>query len=137
MRPRSLSVSAFGAASLGAFGLVCLEGETIRRIVDYLLVAVWAELFLFPWGFVPITVVTVAAFAFSAAAAAVAAATLGECCMSIAFCAMTSNTCLHCSTRVSWRSVRGSKAGGMGVHVVASEANVSRAAVSDSSLLSM
>ena len=82
MRPRSLSVSAFGAASLGAFGLVCLEGETIRRIVDYLLVAVWAELFLFPWGFVPITVVTVAAFAYAfaaAAASALVAAALEEC----------------------------------------------------------
>ena len=48
--------------------------------------AVWAEFFLLPWGFVPITVVAAAAFSFAAAAAfafafaaAVAAATLGEC----------------------------------------------------------
>ena len=79
MGPRSLSVSAFGPPSLGAFVLVGLEGETIRRIMDDFLVAVRAEFFLFPWGFVPITAVTVIAFAFSAATA-IAAATLGECC---------------------------------------------------------
>ena len=81
LRPQSLSVSAFGAPSLRAFGLVCLEGETIRGIVDDLLVALWAQLFLFPWGFVPITVVAIAAFAFVAAAAgapAMVTATLGE-----------------------------------------------------------
>ncbi len=77
--PRSLSVSAFGPPSLGAFVLVGLEGEKIRGIVDDFLVAVRAELFLFPWGFVPNTVVAVIAFAFSAATA-IAAATLGECC---------------------------------------------------------
>jgi hypothetical protein len=37
--------------------------------VGDLLVAVRAEFFLFPWGFVPITVVTATAFAFAAAAA--------------------------------------------------------------------
>jgi hypothetical protein len=47
----------------------CLEGETIRGVMGNLLVAVRAEFFLFPWGFVPITVVTAAAFAVAAAAA--------------------------------------------------------------------
>jgi hypothetical protein len=45
--------------------------------VDDLLVAVWAEFFLFPWGFALITVAADSAFAF-AFAAAVATATLGE-----------------------------------------------------------
>ena len=79
MGPRSLSVSAFGPPTLGAFVLVGLEGETIRGIVDDFLAAVRAEFFLSSWGFVLITVVAVVAFAFSATAA-VAAATLGECC---------------------------------------------------------
>ena len=79
MGPRSLSVSAFGAPSLGVFVLVGLKGETIRGIVDNFLAAVRTACFLLPWGFVPITVVVVVAFACSAAAA-VAAATLGECC---------------------------------------------------------
>ena len=78
MGPRSLSVSPFGPPTLGTFVLDGLEGETLRGIVDDFLVAVRAEFFLFPWGFVPITVVAVVAFAFSAAAA-VAATTLGEC----------------------------------------------------------
>ncbi len=47
----------------------CLEGETIRGVVGNLLVAVRAEFFLFPWGFVPITGVTATAFAFAVAAA--------------------------------------------------------------------
>jgi hypothetical protein len=46
--------------------------------VDNLLVAVWAEFFLFPWGFVLITVAAASAFSFAVAAAA-ATATLGEC----------------------------------------------------------
>jgi hypothetical protein len=37
-------------------------------VMGNLLVAVRAEFFLFPWGFVPITVVTATAFAFAAAA---------------------------------------------------------------------
>ena len=74
MGPRSLSVFAFDAPSLGAFVLVCFKGETICGIVDNLLVAVWAEFFLFPWGFVLITVAAASSFAF-----AFAAATLGEC----------------------------------------------------------
>jgi len=38
--------------------------------MDDLLVALWAQLFLFPWGFVPSSVVAIAAFAVVATAAA-------------------------------------------------------------------
>ncbi len=57
--------------------------------------------------------------------------------MSFVFCAMTSNTCLRCSTSLVCRSVRGSKTGGTGERVVASVAQCSLAAASDSSRLSM
>ncbi len=72
----------FGAPSLGAFVLVLFKGETLRGIVDDHLLAVGAEFFLFPWGFVPTAVVADAAYASAAAAAPTVAtiATLGECC---------------------------------------------------------
>ncbi len=85
-----------------------------------------------------ITVVTAATFAFAAAApTVVTTTTLGECAMSFAFYAMTSDTCLRCLASLVWRSVRGSKANGTGVRLVASEANCSLAAAGDSSRLSM
>ena len=90
----------FGAPSCGVFVLVCLKEETHRRIMDNHLVAVGAELFLFPWGFVLTAVVAAAAFASAASAAltVAASATLGEsAARSVSFCAMTSNTSLCCS----------------------------------------
>ena len=41
--------------------------------------------------------------------------------MIFAFCVMISDTCLRCSARASWRSVRGSKVGGTGVRGVVSK----------------
>jgi hypothetical protein len=72
----------FGAPSLGAFVLVLFEGKTLCGIVDNHLLAVGAEFFLFPWGFVPTAVVAAAAFASAATAtpAVATTATLGECC---------------------------------------------------------
>jgi hypothetical protein len=86
--PRSLSFTAFGAPSRGAFVLVRLEGETLHGVVDNHLVAVGSECFLFPWGFVltaadtdvALASATAAAAAAAAAAAITATATLGECC---------------------------------------------------------
>ncbi len=78
--PRSLSFLSFGAPACGAFVLVRLKGETLRRVVNDHLVAVGAEFFLLPWGFVPTATDADAAFASAAVAAAVAtAATLREC----------------------------------------------------------
>jgi hypothetical protein len=86
--PQSLSFPTFGAPSRGAFVLVHLKGETLRRVVIDRLVAVGAEFFLFPWGFVPTAVDAAATFASAAAAAAaVATTTLGECCH---------ETCVQC-----------------------------------------
>jgi hypothetical protein len=72
----------FGAPSLGAFVLVLFEGKTLRGIVDDHLLAVGAEFFLFPWGFLPTAIVAAATFASAAATAPAFAttATLGECC---------------------------------------------------------
>ena len=46
-------------------------------------------------------------------------------------------SCLHCSASLVWSSVRGSKAGGMGMRLVASEVYCSYAVASDSSRLLM
>jgi hypothetical protein len=81
-----MSFPAFGAPSRGAFVLVCLEGKTLCGIVDNHLVAVGAEFFPFPLGFVPTAAVAAAAFVSAAAASTTAATavaaitTLGECC---------------------------------------------------------
>ena len=71
------SFPVFDAPPLRVFVLVCLKGETLRRIMDDHLVAVGAELFSLPWGFKAAAIVAITATA--AAAATATAATLEKC----------------------------------------------------------